>query len=235
MPLGGPPPGTGSWPDPITFTSEPGVNTIGPACKTLGTLRQIDQVLMSKAVRWETLKRIRVMRLARLGDPMDRDAQLKKLPKSYAPYFLNPRLSTVLVGANVANIANLPEHLDLDWFGKAYQNWWPGNVSGENFEDLVATQAQWMLENAFNIGNSASADPSAWDWGAGAKDFGDFGQDLTFQAPPAGAAGRPVGLRITWEISAAFGDPDCFIDPANPTHLVIRSKLPKDPAGIELP
>lgn len=238
MPLGGPPPGQGRWPDPITFTSEIGIDVTGPpARKTHETLRQIDQVLMNKATRWETLKRFRVMRLGRLPR-MDRDNGLRFLPKAYAPFYLNPTVSNVLLAAEVGNVKQIPEHLDLDWFGTADENWWPGRIGGQDFEDLVAEQAQRLLENSFGLPNSGSANHSDWTWPAPndpAQQGWTFGDHLSFQAPPGGP-GRPAGLIITWEVSSAAPlQPSCWIDPAEPTHLQIRTRFPTEDLGIKLP
>ena len=252
MPVpGGPPPDAQGrpiqWANPVIFTSEPGHSS--PALWTLDTLREIDLRLMDKTVRWATLKRIRVARLARLNqdDRLQRAQDLEQLPQDFADCYLDPRLSTVLRLARVLAVEAAPQHLDLDWFGTEAENWWGYAVPG--FEDDVLKHAQDLLERAFsppNIGSAAQADHASWKWPVAltSQDVDDngrqpnFGDDLKLQPAPGGV-GRPTGLILNWKVwSSGFQGPPKFsvaLNGAGKMVFTIESQMPKFPAGLVLP
>lgn len=237
MPVGGPPPPAGQWPDPVIFTSAAGFS--GPGTYTHSVLVEIDQRLTIPSIRWETLKRLRVMRLSL--DPglsaalVTRTDIHTKFPRQYYRVYADPRLSTLFSIARVSAVrANRP-HLDLDWFGQSYVNWWPGNPSGSAYHLVVAEQLQYLLENSYGLQNSkdpagnGSADPQYWTWGA--TKYATWQQDLDYQLPPSNPAQGPV-MTLEWHISAGNPNPPTALTTNNV--LVMSSQMPAQPNGIQL-
>ncbi len=164
--------------------------------------------------RWETIKHLRVLRMA-LNGYADWNTYGSKIPSPYFASWQTPRLSTPAKALGASQLTD--PHLDIDWFGDSGTNWWdpslnpggakisaaPGPPKGSGIERRLATAILHFLEASTSlslVGKSASpVDPTRWSW---ATPPASWDAGLVSGAPPW----NTKSVRLEWHRVA--GKPD---------------------------
>lgn len=197
MPPQQPPEGGEPMAETVRYVHANGGNT---NLKVHRWLEQIVDTLTDNAkpnAAWDMLKMLRVVRYS-LEYGVPPSTRMSGFPLAYYPYLADPRLSRVAAASGMTLIRDEAWHLDLDWFGPAGTNWWPGDVTdGRAWQKEVARGFTHWLETAFGLGLS-DPDPSSWTWAS--DKLANEWDDLRRQARPNGALGP---LAIEWRAATS--------------------------------
>jgi len=157
------------------------------AGNTAKTLRRLSEEWADLSKRWETLKRLRFVRLKLSGLPVNS----ADVPAAYYPYFLAGRLAPVgkALKADVLN----ESHIEIDWFSPYPQNWWPGITDGPTLHQIVANALIWFLEDSFSLGQS-QANRESWTWNEGT------GIGFSSVKAAAAPAAKHAKLALEWTV-----------------------------------
>lgn len=163
--------------------------------RTDRVLKQLAALLNSApdgqtSTRWETIKHLRVLRLAQ----NDADGFKDDIPAQYFNAYRIETLSSVAASIGATEIE--PVHLDIDWFGRGKDNWWDTADSTKSEERRMTTALVHFLERSLGMDTSPAKLPRNWPWPA------------EFQLPPqtvrdgmtrAGVLlAQPTTVRFEW-------------------------------------
>jgi hypothetical protein len=223
MPLGNPPPGTASWPDPVTLSS-----TAAGGLPTLGALVDLVDAWATINKRFTTIKLLRVMSL-RLWNPLDRLTNLDQLPIQYFDFYCDPRMSRAYAAAGLKRPGQM-EHLDFDWYGAPGETWWPPNNGiqrdGRKFKRRVVHQLLNYLEGSIGLTPTVrGASWTTWDWGG--PNPTPWNGLKTASTPSTGVLNS---LEIQWTLATGAN----LLVNINGGILRITTPFPADPTQIIL-
>jgi hypothetical protein len=171
--------------------------------------------------RWEAIKHLRVLRMPQNG----KDGVTTDVPRNYFNAYRVGRLSAVAENLQVTELK--PAHLDIDWFGRANDNWWNTPGSAVSQERPFVTALLHFLEKSVGLRPSPATNPDKWTWpDIWNPPVGSMRDGLTRHGPPQNA--HPV--RFEWTRDAAGAKFEFEVKPPNPGPNDVLTFCIKTPA-----